>query len=120
MVQNQSKEYRVVPTASTTLSLSTEQLPGFASVAATSSESNQFKEILAILSKMTQNITSNTEPPRYLTVQDAAAYCRVAVQTIYNNRKYIARMPGVRKLLFTREALDDWLATRPSARRRRK
>lgn len=54
---------------------------------------------------------------KYLTVGEAAIYCRVAVQTIYNNRRYIERMPGVRKLLFTREALDRWLATRKGKRR---
>jgi excisionase family DNA binding protein len=53
-----------------------------------------------------------TDSP-YLTVQEAANYCRVAKRTIYNRRKEIARVPGVRKLLFTREVLDDWLAKRP-------
>lgn len=48
----------------------------------------------------------------YLTAIEAAAYCRVALRTLYNNRRYIERMPGVRKLLFTRPALDRWLATR--------
>lgn len=54
----------------------------------------------------------------YLTVEDAASYCRVAVQTIYNNRRHIQRMPGIRKLLFTREALDRWLSTRRKPSRR--
>ena len=67
---------------------------------------------------------ANTLPvkqePKYLTVQEAVAYCRVAVQTIYNNRRHIARMPGVRKLLFTRAALDTWLATRRPQRRKQK
>jgi hypothetical protein len=66
---------------------------------------------------LTQNTTPKTIEPK-LTVEDAAAYCRLAVQTIYNNRRYIARMPGVGKLLFTREALDRWLETRPSRKRR--
>ena len=57
--------------------------------------------------------------PKYLTVQDAALYCRVAVQTIYNNRRHIERMPGVGKLLFTREALDAWLAKRRTRRKQR-
>ena len=52
----------------------------------------------------------------YLTVDEAAAYCRVAVQTIYNRRKEIDRVPGVRRLLFTKETLDTWLATRRKRR----
>ncbi len=49
----------------------------------------------------------------YLTVEEAAAYCRVAVQTIYNHRREIERLPGLqRKLLFRRETLDKWLETR--------
>jgi hypothetical protein len=48
----------------------------------------------------------------YLDVQQAADYCRVAKQTIYNRRREIERLPGVRKLLFTREALDRWLRVR--------
>jgi hypothetical protein len=82
--------------------------------------SNEFLEMMALLSKITHSSLTNTVEPKYLTVQDAASYCRLAVQTIYNNRKHIARMPGVRKLLFTREALDNWLATRPTPRRKRK
>lgn len=52
-------------------------------------------------------------PSPYLTVEEAAAYCRVAVQTIYNHRRHIERLPGIGTLLFTREALDRWLTTRP-------
>jgi hypothetical protein len=48
----------------------------------------------------------------YLSTAEAAAYCRVAKKTLYNHRKYIERVPGVGKLLFTRAALDKWLATR--------
>lgn len=79
----------------------------------------QFDRILELVAAIAKTVPAN-QPPRYLTVQDAAAYCRVAVQTIYNNRRHIERMPGVRKLLFTREALDRWLATRPGTRRRQK
>lgn len=53
-----------------------------------------------------------SHPSPYLTVEEAAAYCRVAVQTIYNHRRYIERLPGIGTLLFTREALDRWLSTR--------
>ena len=52
----------------------------------------------------------------YLDAGEAARYCRVAVQTIYNNRRFIARQPGIGKLLCTREALDKWLGTRKKPR----
>jgi hypothetical protein len=121
VLHNQSNELSVIRTGSSTQSQSMQDSPDFASaVAIPSPTGDEFKELMAMLAKMSQNITSSTEQPKYLTVQDAAAYCRVAVQTIYNNRKHIARMPGLRKLLFTRESLDEWLATRPSARRKRK
>ena len=61
------------------------------------------------------------EPPvdtPYLDVKQAAAYCRVAVKTLYNHRRHIERMPGVRKLVFRKEALDKWLASRRKPRRR--
>lgn len=73
-----------------------------------SSSTDQLQQVIVLLSELTPKAVE----PKYLTVEDAAVYCRLAVQTIYNNRRYIARMPGVGKLLFTREALDNWLATR--------
>lgn len=79
----------------------------------------QFRQVISLLGHVTGEEQLRTKS-KYLTVQEAAAYCRVAVQTIYNNRKYIARMPGVRKLLFTQEALDAWLAKRPTTRHKRK
>lgn len=82
-----------------------------------SPSTDQSQQVAALLDALAQCVPKQPEP-KYLTVQDAAAYCRLAVQTIYNNRRYIKRMPGVRKLLFTREALDVWLATRPMARRK--
>ena len=82
-----------------------------------SCSTDQSQQVAALLEALAQRVPKQSEP-KYLTVQDAAAYCRLAVQTIYNNRRYIKRMPGVRKLLFTREALDAWLATRPMARRK--
>ena len=59
-------------------------------------------------------------PPEspYLDVREAAAYCRVAVKTIYNHRPHIERMPGVRKLIFHKDALDRWLAGRRKRRTR--
>jgi hypothetical protein len=47
----------------------------------------------------------------YLTAVEAAAYLRIGLKTFYNVRKFIPRMPGVRKLLFTRAALDKFAAT---------
>jgi excisionase family DNA binding protein len=52
----------------------------------------------------------------YLTVEEAAAYCKVAVRTIYNHRRHIPKQPGIGKLLFTREALDTWLTQRKRQR----
>jgi hypothetical protein len=77
----------------------------------------QFRQAMALLTAIAKSAPAHPDPPKYLTVQEAASYCRVAVQTIYNNRRYIERMPGVRKLLFTRESLDRWLATRRQKRR---
>jgi Helix-turn-helix domain len=59
--------------------------------------------------------TAYRESP-YLDVDEAARYCRVAVRTIYNNRRFITRQPGITKLLFTREALDKWLGSRKKPR----
>ncbi|MFL5330911.1 MAG: helix-turn-helix transcriptional regulator [Gemmataceae bacterium] len=48
----------------------------------------------------------------YLTIDEAAAYCRLAKGTLYNRRAEIRKMPGTRKLLFKREDLDAWLERR--------
>ncbi|MBA4190001.1 MAG: hypothetical protein C0467_18610 [Planctomycetaceae bacterium] len=51
----------------------------------------------------------------YLDIEEAAAYARVSKQTIYNSRCTTGRpkrMPGIKKLVFRREDLDDWLKTR--------
>jgi hypothetical protein len=48
----------------------------------------------------------------YMNVQEAAAYCRLSVQTLYNSRKELDSVPGSRRLIFTREILDAWLAKR--------
>ena len=68
----------------------------------------------ATLTPPATNQARQIETP-YLTTVEAAAYCRCAVQTIYNQRKHIEKMPGAGRLLFRREALDKWLL----ARRRR-
>lgn len=48
----------------------------------------------------------------YYTAKEAAAYCRLGLQTIYNHSHEIRRVPGIGKLLYTQEALDEWLTTR--------
>ena len=47
----------------------------------------------------------------YLTAAEAAAYIRSTIQGIYAlvKRGRVKPMPGTRKLLFTREALDRFL-----------
>src|SRR5205085_784021 len=70
-----------------------------------------------ILDLGAKNRPARRAPPRhpdspYFTVEDAAAYCRLAVGTIYNRRREIRRMPGTGKLLFRREDLDAWLQAR--------
>ena len=54
----------------------------------------------------------------YLTVAEAAAYCRRAPKTILNHHCLgnIRSMPGTRPLLFLREDLDQWLSTRRKSR----
>jgi hypothetical protein len=83
-------------------------------------DSNRLHHVEILLSEMKEmlSVGSSHRPNPYMTTVEAADYCRVAVQTIYNNRKHIERMPGVRKLLFTAEALDRWLEMRPKRRKR--
>jgi excisionase family DNA binding protein len=52
--------------------------------------------------------TKPTITTPYLTAPEAAAYLRTTVQGIYSlvKRGRLRPMPGSRKLLFTREALD--------------
>jgi hypothetical protein len=78
---------------------------------------DRLSQVVQLLAVIAERSAPVAPPPKYLTVQEAAAYCRVAVQTIYNNRRHIERMPGVGKLLFTRDALDRWLSTRKAKRR---
>jgi excisionase family DNA binding protein len=48
----------------------------------------------------------------YLTTAEAAAYIRTTIQGVYSlvKRGRLRPMPGSGKLLFTREALDKYLA----------
>jgi hypothetical protein len=55
------------------------------------------------------------ESPYYRSTE-AAAYCKVSLQTLYNHRREI-RAVRTRPLLFTQAALDKWLS---SPRKRRK
>jgi excisionase family DNA binding protein len=57
---------------------------------------------------------TNTVVSPYLTAAEAAAYIRSTVQGIYAllKRGRLHKLPGSRKLLFTREALDRYLTTR--------
>jgi hypothetical protein len=79
---------------------------------------NYFRNLVELVQDLLDE--RDEEPPKidtpYLNVEEAAAYCRVAVQTIYNHRREIARQPGVGKLVFKREDLDKWLATRKRKR----
>jgi excisionase family DNA binding protein len=55
----------------------------------------------------------------YRTVEEAAAYCRVSVKTIYNHTSLgnIKSMPGTGKSLYREESLDEWLSTPPYRRK---
>jgi excisionase family DNA binding protein len=74
--------------------------------------------------------TQTPDPPSavaspYMTVDEAAAYCRCKVSTIRNSRVktgHPVSMAGSGRLLFTREALDRWLggAGKPKRGRPRK
>ncbi|MCE9562980.1 MAG: helix-turn-helix domain-containing protein [Planctomycetes bacterium] len=77
------------------------------------------QSLLAEVRRLLGNPAPVSEPrfeSPYLNVDEAAAYCKIAVQTIYNHRSEIQRQPGIGKLLFTREALDNWLAARKRRR----
>lgn len=52
-------------------------------------------------------LTTKPAPSPHLNVEQAADYLGVAVQTIYNNRKYIPSLPGFRTLMFDPKVLDE-------------
>ena len=56
----------------------------------------------------------------YMTVAEAAAYCRRAPKTILNHHSLgnIRSMPGTRPPLFRREELDQWLSVRRKSRQK--
>jgi hypothetical protein len=56
----------------------------------------------------------------YLTVDEAAAYCRRGRKTILNHHCLgnIRSMPGTRPPLFRREELDEWLSSRRQSRKK--
>ena len=43
----------------------------------------------------------------FLNAQQAADFLGIAVQTLYNNRKHIASLPGFRKLMFDPAVLEQ-------------
>jgi excisionase family DNA binding protein len=57
-------------------------------------------------------------PSPYLLATEAAAYLRTTIQSIYSlvKRGRLKPMPGSRKLLFTRQALDEYLRNRKPRR----
>ncbi len=63
--------------------------------------------------------TRPVETP-YLTVTEAATYCRRASKTILNHHSLgnVHSMPGTRPPLFRREDLDQWLTARRKSRRK--
>lgn len=49
----------------------------------------------------------------YLTAPEAAAYLKLALQTLYNRRKEIPRMKGGgRKIIYRKSDLDQWMEMR--------
>ena len=64
------------------------------------------EELSALAHEIAREMNNYPIASPYLDVHQAAVYCHYSVQTIYNNRRFIERLPGFRKLLFTREALD--------------
>ena len=75
----------------------------------------------ANLEKMRNATGSPAVASPYLTVAEAASYCRCSPVTIYNSRTATGQPAavGTGRLLFTREALDRWLTTGGKARRGR-
>jgi hypothetical protein len=68
---------------------------------------------------------SRKEPARsvdspYLTVEEAAAYCRCKPKTILNHKSLgnVSSVSGPRPLLFRREDLDRWLTSRGKSRKK--
>lgn len=76
------------------------------------------RDLAALRAVLGIDTTTPYRDSPYLTAEEAAAYCKVAVRTIYNNRRHIPKQPGIGKLLFTREALDTWLNQRKRQRQR--
>lgn len=51
-------------------------------------------------------------PPKYLNIDQAAAYTGLAASTLYKDSKRIDRAPNTRKFLATAEALDAYMTAR--------
>jgi excisionase family DNA binding protein len=56
----------------------------------------------------------------YLTVEEAAAYCRRSRKTVLNHHSMgsVRSVPGTRPPLFRKEDLDGWLSGRRPQRRK--
>jgi hypothetical protein len=56
----------------------------------------------------------------YLTVDEAATYCRRSRKTLLNHHSLgnVRSMPSTRPPLFRKEDLDDWLSARRRPRRK--
>jgi hypothetical protein len=78
-------------------------------------------ELSSVIATLVERMpeVSHPEGSPYLDVNQAAVYCKVRPQTIYNNtRKIRAHRSGRAGLLFTRQALDEWMAKRTTKKTR--
>lgn len=55
----------------------------------------------------------------YMTIDEAAAYVKLAVRTLYNRRSEIPRCnENGRKVVYAKADLDEWMRGRQKARNR--
>jgi hypothetical protein len=68
--------------------------------------------------RQTPRATFHPVSSPYLTLEEAAAYCRRKPKTLLNHHSLgeLRSMPGKRPLLFIREDLDKWLTSRRKSR----
>ena len=53
-------------------------------------------------------------PPRYMNAEEAAAFCRIPLNTLYQKISEIPHTKAGRKLVFSDRGLVRWLNRRPS------
>ena len=53
-------------------------------------------------------------PPRYMDAEEAAAFCRIPLNTLYQKINSIPHTKAGRKLVFSDRGLVRWLNRRPS------